>query len=70
MLYSEYYLSKNNEPNNNFVVWITRVENTVLRKYGFTLLDIPDEDYMLYFENNYSPNDMVKIIHENFFFYK
>jgi hypothetical protein len=25
---------------------------------------------MLYFENNYSPNDMVKIIHENFFFYK
>ena len=29
------------------------------------LLDLPDEAYMLYFEDGFSPNDMVQIIKEN-----
>ena len=70
MQYSQYYLRKNNEPNKKFVNWINKVEKSVLEKFGFELLELPDEDYMLYFENKYSPSDMVKIIQDGLFFYK
>lgn len=65
MSYSNYYLSKNNKPNNNFVIWINAVEQLVLTIYGLKLLDIPDEDYMNYYENKYQPNEMFQIIQES-----
>ncbi len=65
MLYSSYYLQNNTEPDYNFIVWINNVEHKVLERFGFNLLDIPDEDYMGYYSDNYSPNLMVQIIQES-----
>jgi len=65
MLYSSYYLSKNSEPNTKFVDWINNVEKNVLERFGFNLLDIPDEDYMGNFESGYEPEQMVQIIQES-----
>ena len=65
MLYSSYYLKKNTEPNYGFVNWINKVENKVLNRFGFNLLDLPDEDYMLYFEEKLSPDEIVQIIKES-----
>ncbi len=65
MLYSSYYLQNNSEPDYNFIVWINTVEHKVLEKFGFYLLDIPDEDYMGYYSERYEPNLMVQIIQES-----
>lgn len=65
MQYSSYYLSKKSEPNTKFVDWINNVEKNVLEKFGFNLLDIPDEDYMGIFESGYSSNEMVQIIQKS-----
>ena len=65
MLYSNYYLQKNTEPDYDFIVWINTVEKKVLERFGFYLLDIPDEDYMGFYYNQYGPNEMVQIIQES-----
>ena len=65
MLYSNYYLQKNTEPDFEFVVWINSVEKKVLERFGFYLLDIPDEDYMWFYSNRYDPSQMVQIIQES-----
>lgn len=66
MLYSEYYISQNTKKNipidKKFVKWINTVEGIVLKKIGFTLSDIPDEDYMLNYESQIKPNDMAQYI--------
>lgn len=59
------YLNKNSEINSGFLKWIEQVEKKVIAKYGFTLIDIPDEDYMLYYEQKYSSDTMVQIIEES-----
>lgn len=63
--YVEWYLKSIPHPNNKFVKWIREVENKIVTLYGFTLLDIPDEEYMGYFESSYSPNQVVQIIIES-----
>jgi hypothetical protein len=65
MLYSSYYLCKNSKPNLKFVVWINNVEKNIFELFGVHLLDIPDEDYMRYFESDYETNQMVQIIQES-----
>ncbi len=65
MLYSSLYLKNNTEPDFNFIVWINNVEHKVLERFGFYLLDIPDEDYMGYYSDRYDPNEMVQIIQES-----
>lgn len=65
MLYSSYYANKNPNPNYQFINWINLVEKKVLHQFGFNLLDLPDEDYITYFDNNYEPNQMVQIIKES-----
>ncbi len=65
MLYSSYYLQNNTEPDYNFIVWINNVEHKILERFGFYLLDIPDEDYMRYYYERYDPNEMVQIIQES-----
>lgn len=66
MLYSEYYVSQNIKKNisidKKFVKWINTVEGIVLKKIGFTLSDIPDEDYMLNYELKIEPNDMAQYV--------
>ena len=66
MLYSEYYISQNNKNkipiDKKFVKWINTVEGIVLKNIGLTLLDIPDEDYMLNYESKIEPNEMAQYI--------
>lgn len=68
LIYSPYliwYLNREPKPNFSFAYWISKVEFKLKQKYGFNLLDLPDEDYMVYFESSYSPNMMVKVISES-----
>ncbi len=60
--YTEWYLNKNSEINLGFLKWIEQVERKVIAKYGFTLIDLPDEDYILYYEQKSSSDRMVQII--------
>ena len=61
MLYSEYYKLKCTDCNLNykFIKWIDRVEKLVYNKFGFGLLDLPDQSYMILFEEGYSVQQMV-----------
>ena len=65
MLYSSFYLQNNTEPNYKFILWINSVEQMVLERFGFYLLDIPDEDYMYFYENKFEPYEIVQIIQES-----
>lgn len=65
MLYSIYYLSKNKNADHNFINWINIIEKNVLDNFGFYLLDIPDENYMYYYESNYEPKEIVEIIQKS-----
>jgi hypothetical protein len=66
MSYAKYYIkschSKNMPLNKKFVGWITMVESIVQSNLGMDLLNIPDEDYMLNYENNLTPQEMSHII--------
>jgi hypothetical protein len=62
MRYSQHYIeycNRNNTiVNNNFVSWVDRIEELVQKKYTFGLLDIPDEDYMIFYEDGFSPDEV------------
>jgi hypothetical protein len=60
--YISWYLNINPKPNKKFIDWISIIEKFIQEKIKLTLLDLPDEDYMIYFESNYTPTDMIKII--------
>ncbi len=63
--YVEYYLSNIQEIDNKFLIWISKVEKIIYSKLQMSLIDLPDEDYMYYFENNFGPREMVQIIYES-----
>ena len=66
MSYAKYYVkschSKNMRINKKFIGWIAMVEFIVQSNLGMDLLDIPDEDYMLNYENNLTPQEMSHIV--------
>lgn len=49
-----------------FLEWINKVENIVYNKIHFGLLDLPDEDYMLYFESGCLVTTMAQKIINDF----
>lgn len=63
--YVKWYLNSNSEPDIAFVKWISKIEKKIILDYNLTLLDLPDEDYMMYFEQKYSFKDVIKIIKES-----
>lgn len=63
--YVEWYKNNTSEPNEKFLAWISKVEKKIMTKLSLSLIDLPDEDYIMYFEENITPNDMVKIIYES-----
>ncbi len=65
MLYSEYYKTKNNVINHDFIRWINTVESLVYKRFNMNLLDLPDEAYMDFFESKLTPNEVFQIIKEN-----
>lgn len=69
MKYSEYFKSKNHtlsESDDAFCEWIDQVENGVMLQTGMSLLDLPDEMYMLSFENEISPDEIANEIISKF----
>ncbi len=69
MKYKYYYLKQcfsNWYPVNlKFLKWIDTIEQSILNKYNLNLLDIPDENYMYYFENNYTTKEVIRIIQDD-----
>lgn len=67
--YTDWYIvscQKSGEPiDTKFVQWINRVEKDVKKVLGCHLLDIPDEDYRMFFENGGSPRDMADYVIQN-----
>ena len=68
--YSTHYrascLKDNIKVDEKFIMWINSVERVILKKFNTYLLDLPDELYMVSFEENMTPNDMIKIVSTNF----
>lgn len=69
MLYSDYYKNKatnNGTPiNAKFIKWIDKIEFYFIRFHNINLLDIPDESYMNYFENNWDPIKVIELVETN-----
>jgi hypothetical protein len=71
MSYSNYYIKKcyknKSKPNMDFIAWITTIELVIEKALNLGLLDLPDQDYMDYFENRIEPVYVInKIIKENY----
>jgi uncharacterized membrane protein len=66
--YFEWCMNLHHKPSNEFLKWISVIEEKIQSKYGFTLIDLPDEDYIVYFESKYSTDAMIqKILKSNGF---
>ena len=65
LTYVDWYQSKNPEPNKKFLLWISVVEKIIQKKISMSLIDLPDEDYIMYYESKYTPSDMVKLIYKS-----
>lgn len=71
MSYSNYYITKcvksKEQPNLEFITWITTIELVVEKVLNLDLLDLPDDNYMDYFESGTKPEIMInKIIKEHY----
>lgn len=66
MSYSKHYIDYNTKNNididKKFITWINIVENNVQKTLNLSLLDIPDEDYMVYYEEKHDPIEISKYI--------
>jgi hypothetical protein len=49
-----------------FMNWMDRVEKIVLKRIGKNLLDLPDEDYRMKYDNKTSPTKMAKYIIDDY----
>jgi hypothetical protein len=63
--YVEWYKNSNPEPIIEFINWISIIEKKIITKYGLTLIDIPDEDYMMYFVDGYTSKMVIQIIQKS-----
>jgi hypothetical protein len=67
MKYSQYYIQRYQQTvDYHFVEWIDEVEDIVFDVLNFELLDLPDENYMLMYEEHYKPSEVANIIISNF----
>lgn len=71
MNYSNYYIKKceksNKKPNMEFVIWITNIESFIEKNLNLSLLELPDDNYMFYFENGTTSEYIInKIIKDNY----
>lgn len=69
MNYSKHYIincTKHNvKINYGFIMWIDKIEKYIFNKYQIYLLDLPDEDYMGYYEDEFEPEIIQKMIEKN-----
>jgi hypothetical protein len=70
MSYVKSYISRcqrNNSPvDTTFASWIENVEKIVIANLNQTLHDLPDENYVDYFDKKISAQEMAKIVIHNF----
>jgi len=67
LMYSYHYRTNNTTtPDPDFCIWINEVESQVFNKITYYLLDLPDENYRMNFENGQSSTNMANIIIKNF----
>ena len=60
--YVGWYLDREPKPNIPFTIWMIKVEYKIKQNFLLDLLDLPDENYIIYFESSYSSDMMVDII--------
>ena len=66
--YSERYIRMNNRTNLDidFLNWMTEVENYVYSQINLSLDDLPDELYRINFDQGTTPEEMAKVVLDNF----
>ena len=74
MMYSTYYKLKQTDKSNfqtdrKFIHWVDTVEYIVMGKLKMGLLDLPDENYIVNFENGMVAGEMAKKIIDGYFYY-
>ena len=60
--YSKYCIANKQKPNKKFIKWMNNIEKIVLQKSQLYLLDLPDQPYMIMFENNENYKIIAKFI--------
>jgi hypothetical protein len=51
----------------NFIQWIDQIERKIISAIGLNLLDLPDQDYMMLFENKYTMGCVIKLVSDDFY---
>ena len=74
MLYSEHYINQATRAKYQidlkFVIWVDAIEKIVYKKLQSNLIDLPDEDYMQFYENKMNSLEVAKYIIEQNSIYK
>lgn len=63
--YLEYCKGKKSKPDKDFVKWINKVDRRVRKELGMGLHDLPDEPYMVNYEQSYTCEEMAWTVIEN-----
>lgn len=50
-----------------FMAWMSKIEQQVVAAIGVGLTDLPDEDFMMMFEDGYLVDTVTNIIIDNFY---
>ena len=62
--------SRNEKPDVNFIKFMNSVEKLVQNQFGVRLLDLPDENYRIMYDDNYSAESVAGfVISENFYYF-
>lgn len=63
----KHYLRNVQKPDRRFAMWLKRVETLVYKKIKLTLMDVPDELYMISYEQHVTPQAMADIVVTHWF---
>lgn len=68
--YASWYMTRtcvcDTEPDISFANWVNVVEKIVYNKLGVKLLDLPDESYMISFQEGITEKEMAKYVIKSF----
>lgn len=67
MSYISYYKSKNDglSIDNKFVKFMDNIEKRVYSRLKLYLLDLPDEDYHMFYKNGYTTKEIADLVIRN-----
>lgn len=71
--YANYYFERcrlgGDKPDTKFAKWVNQIEKQIKNKLNVSLLDLPDEPYMAWYESGESIDTCVEYILEDSHFY-